>query len=156
MSTNAQSLQIIEVLAIELESPLVLDGSSSVSAAVQAMRDRRLGYALITHADKLVGIFTERDVLLSVLEEDEVLQQPVSRLMAPDPVCVHAGDTVWRVISLMHEGGFRQIPVVDKEQRVLACVRHKDIAEYLANHFGGHILNLPPDPEQLATTPEGA
>lgn len=154
--TNAHSLQIVEVLAIELEAPLVLDGSNSVSAAIQAMRDRRLGYALITDADKLVGIFTERDVLLSVLEEDEVLQQPVSRLMKPEPVCVHAVDTVWRVVGLMHEGGFRQIPVIDEKQRVLACVRHKDIAEYLVNHFAEHILNLPPDPEQLATKPEGA
>ena len=154
--TSEHSLQIIEVLAIELEAPLVLDGSNSVSDTMQAMRDRHLGYALITDADRLVGIFTERDVLLSVLDQDEVLQQPVSRLMTPEPVCVHALETVWRVVSLMHEGGFRQIPVVDEEQRVLACVRQKDIAEYLVNHFAEHILNLPPDPEQLATAPEGA
>lgn len=153
---NERSLRVIEVMAIELEAPLVLDGSSSVSVTIEAMRDRRLGYALITDEDKLAGIFTERDVLLSVLDENEVLQQPVVKLMTPAPVCVHARDTVWRVISLMHEGGFRQIPVVDEEQRVLACVRHKDIAGYLVNHFAEHILNLPPDPEQLATTPEGA
>jgi hypothetical protein len=34
-------------------------------------------------------------------------------------------------------------------------VRHKDIAEYLVNHFAGHVLNLPPDPEQAARKPEG-
>ena len=153
---NERSLRVIEVLAIELEAPLVLDGSCSVSGTIEAMRDWRLGYALITDKDKLAGIFTERDVLLSVLDENEVLQQPVAKLMTPAPVCVHARDTVWRVVSLMHEGGFRQIPVVDEEQRVLACVRHKDIAGYLVNHCAEHILNLPPDPEQLATTPEGA
>ena len=154
--TNERSLQIIEVLAIELEAPLVLDASNTVSATIQAMRDRRLGYTLITDDDRLVGIFTERDVLLSVINENEVLQRPVSKLMTPEPVCVNSLDTVWRVVSLMHEGGFRQIPVVDEQQRVLACVRHKDIAEYLVNHFAEHILNLPPDPEQLATRPEGA
>lgn len=153
---NERSLRVIEVMAIELEVPLVLDGSCSVSGTIEAMRDRRLGYALITDEDKLAGIFTERDVLLSVLDESEVLQQPVAKLMTPAPVCVHARDTVWRVVSLMHEGGFRQIPVVDEQQRVLACVRHKDVAEYLVNHFARHILNLPPDPEQVATTPEGA
>ena len=153
---NERSLRVIEVMAIELEVPLVLDGSCSVSGTIEAMRDRRLGYALITDEDKLAGIFTERDVLLSVLDESEVLQQPVAKLMTPAPVCVHARDTVWRVVSLMHEGGFRQIPVVDEEQRVLACVRHKDVAGYLVDHFAEHILNLPPDPEQLATTPEGA
>ena len=154
--TSEHSLQIIEVLAIELEAPLVLDGSSSVSDTIRAMRDRRLGYALITEQDRLVGIFTERDVLLSVIDEREVLPQPVSKLMTAEPVCVQALETVWRVVRLMHQGGFRQIPVVDQDQHVLACVRHKDIAEYLVNHFAEHILNLPPDPEQLATTPEGA
>jgi len=154
--TNERGIQIIEVLAIELEPPLVLDGSTSINGVIHAMRDRHLGYALITDEDKLAGIFTERDVLLSVLDEDEVLQLPVSKLMTPSPVCIPAAETVWRVVSLMHEGGFRQIPVVDEQQRVLACVRHKDIAGYLVDHFAEHILNLPPDPEQLATTPEGA
>ena len=121
---NERSLLVIEVLAIELEAPLVLDGSCSVSDTIEAMRDRCLGYALITDENKLSGIFTERDVLLSVLDENEVLQQPVAKLMTPAPVCVHARDTVWRVVGLMHEGGFRQIPVVDEEQRILACVRH--------------------------------
>ena len=154
--TTKQGIQNIEVLAIELEPPLVLDGSTTVDGVIQAMRERHLGYALITDEDKLAGIFTERDVLLYVLEEDDVLHQPVSTLMATEPVCVSATDTVWRVVSLMHEGGFRQIPVVDEQQRVLACVRHKDVAEYLVSHFARHILNLPPDPEQMATTPEGA
>ena len=156
MMTKQQGIHNIEVLAIELEPPLMLDGSTSVDGVIQSMRERHLGYALITDEDKLVGIFTERDVLRSVLEEDEVLQQPVSMLMATEPVCVSAQATVWRVVSLMHEGGFRQIPVVDEQQRVVACVCHKDVAEYLVSHFARHVLNLPPDPQQLATTPEGA
>jgi CBS domain-containing protein len=154
--TTKQGIQNIEVLAIELEPPLVLDVSTTVDGVIQAMRERHLGYALITDEDKLAGIFTERDVLLYVLEEDDVLHQPVSTLMATEPVCASATDAVWRVVSLMHEGGFRQIPVVDDQLQVLACVRHKDVAEYLVSHFARHILNLPPDPEQMATTPEGA
>ena len=55
---NERSLRVIEVMAIELEAPLVLDGSCSVSGTIEAMRDRRLGYALITDEDKLAGIFS--------------------------------------------------------------------------------------------------
>ena len=29
------------------------------------------------------------------------------------------------------------------------------IAGYLVDHFAAHVLNLPPDPEQVAQTPEG-
>ena len=39
--------------------------------------------------------------------------------------------------------------------QIAGCVRHKDIAEYLVDHFAKHVLNLPPDPEQIALTPEG-
>ena len=155
MTTIEPSLHDIEVLAIELEAPLVLDSSINVSGAIQAMKDRCLGYSLITKEDKLIGIFTERDVFLTVLGRDELLQQPVSKLMTPTPVCVRAKESVRHVVSLMHDGGFRQIPVVDEEHRVLACVRHRDVAEYMVHHFAEHILNLPPDPEQLATTPNG-
>ena len=155
MMTIEPSLHDIEVLAIELETPLVLDCSISVNDAIESMKDMCLGYSLITEEDKLIGIFTERDVFLSVLGRDETLQQPVSKLMTPMPVCVRETESVRHVISLMHDGGFRQIPVIDDEHRVLACVRHRDVAEYMVHHFAEHILNLPPDPEQLATTPNG-
>jgi predicted transcriptional regulator len=56
---------------------------------------------------------------------------------------------------MMHAGGYRQVPVVDHEDHILGCVRHKDIAGYLVNHYAVHVLNLPPDPEQVARAPEG-
>jgi CBS domain containing-hemolysin-like protein len=90
-----------------------------------------------------------------VLGNDAVLEQPVSRHMTPDPVCASTTDPVRQVVLLMHQGGYRQIPITDKNGQITGCVRHKDIAVYLANHFAAHVLNLPPDPEQIARTPEG-
>jgi predicted transcriptional regulator len=75
--------------------------------------------------------------------------------MTPDPVCVDSKDPIRQVVRLMHQGGYRQIPIVDASGQIAGCVRHKDIAEYLVNHFAGHVLNLPPDPEQVARKPEG-
>lgn len=150
-----RSLREVEVLALELQPPLLLEGETPVGDVIQAMQDGGHGYALVTENDHLAGIFTERDVFLSVLGNDAVLTQAVSGYMTPDPVCVGATDPVRQAVLLMHQGGFRQIPVVDAAGQVAGCVRHKDIAEYLVNHFAAHVLNLPPDPEQIARTPEG-
>lgn len=150
-----RSLRVVEVLALELQPPLVLDVALGTGEAIRAMRDSDLGYALVADKGRLAGIFTERDVFLSVLGNDDALQQPISMLMSPEPVCVAGTDPVWRVVTLMHEGGHRQIPVVDEAGQVLGCVRHKDIAGYLVNHFTDHVLNLPPDPDRIAQTPEG-
>jgi CBS domain-containing protein len=149
-----RSLREVEVLALELQPPLVLEETTSVGDVVQAMQDSH-GYALITENKRLVGIFTERDVLLSVLGNDAVLAQPVSGHMTPDPVCVGTKDPVRQVLMLMYQGGYRHIPIVDATGQVAGCVRHKDIAACLVNHFAEYVLNLPPDPEQIARTPEG-
>ena len=150
-----RSLREVEVLALELQPPLVLEGATRVGDVIRKMQEGGHGYALVTEDKRLAGIFTERDVLLSVLGNDAVLAQPVAGHMAPDPVCVTAKDPVRKVVLLMHQAGHRQIPIVDTAGQVAGCVRHKDIADYLVNHFAAHVLNLPPDPEQTARTPEG-
>lgn len=150
-----RSLQEIGVLALEQQSPLILQGATSVGEVIREMQKASLGYALIMKNNRLAGIFTERDLLLSVIGNDAILTQPVSEHMTPDPVCVDTIDTVSQALILMHQGGYRQIPIMDARGEVAGCVRHKDIAEYLVNHFATHVLNLPPDPEQIARTPEG-
>jgi CBS domain-containing protein len=150
-----RSLREVEVLALELQPPLSLEATTRVGDVIRAMQAGGLGYALITENSRLVGIFTERDVFLSVLGHDEVLERPVSGYMSPDPVCVAIDDPVRKALLLMHQGGHRQIPIVEADGQVAGCVRHKDIAAYLVDHFAEHVLNLPPDPEQIARTPEG-
>ncbi len=150
-----RSLREVDVLALELRPPLVLDGATRVGDVIRNMQDSGSGYALITQSNRLNGIFTERDVLQRVLGNDAVLAQPVSGHMTPDPACVAAADPIRKVVLLMHQGGYRHIPVVDATGQVAGCVSHKDIAEYLVDHFAEYVLNLPPDPEQIARTPEG-
>jgi len=150
-----RSLRELEVLALELQPPVVLDSQTCVSEVIDAMRRACLGYALLESGGRLDGIFTERDVFLTVLGNASALQEPVARYMTAAPARVYGDDPVWRVIVMMHEGGYRQVPVVDADGRILACVRHKDIAGYLVNHYAAQVLNLPPDPEQVARAPEG-
>ena len=150
-----RSLQEVDVLALELQPPLVLEGTTPVGDVVRAMQQDGQGCALITENSRLAGIFTERDVLLSVLGHDAILSRPVSEQMTPGPVCVNTGDPVRQVLLQMYQGGYRHIPIVDATGQIAGCVRHKDIAEYLVNHFAAYVLNLPPDPEQVAQTPEG-
>ena len=142
-------------MSLELQPPLVLEGTSSVGDVIREMRLGGHGCALVTENKRLVGIFTERDILLSIFGNDAVLTQPVATQMTADPVSVGTGDTVRQVLISMYQGGYRHIPIVDSSGQVAGCVRHKDIAECLVNHFAEYVLNLPPDPEQIAQTPEG-
>jgi len=150
-----RSLPGVGVMSLELQPPLVLEVTSSVGDVIREMQQGSHGCALVTENKRLAGIFTERNVLLTVLGNDDVLMQPVATHMTADPVCVGTRDTVRQVLMSMYQGGYRHIPIVDANGQVAGCVRHKDIAECLVNHFAEYVLNLPPDPEQIARTPEG-
>ena len=150
-----QSLGEVEVTALETENPVVLDVATPVREVISRMRDQRMGCALLTRSGKLAGIFTERDVLRKVLGSEGALDKAVEAYMTPDPVHVAEDAPIRKAVFHMHRGGFRSVPVVDADMKVVTCVRQRDIVRYLVEFFADQVLNLPPDPGQVAQTPEG-
>ena len=153
-----QSVRRVEVAALEMPDPILLDQSTPIREVVKRMRERLTGVALLTTTGsppKLAGIFTERDILMRVLGEVGVLDRPVSDLMTPDPTAVTEGDPIERAVAIMNRDGVRHVAVRDADGKATGCVRHKDLIRYLVEHFAERLLNLPPEPDQVATTPEG-
>ena len=150
-----ESIKVVDVMALDMAQPVVVDGGCQLREVVQRMRDKDSGCALITRADRLAGIFTERDLIVRVLGAANALDQPVADWMTPSPDAVSPKDSIRKAVRLMRRGEFRSVPVVDGDDRVVGCVRHKEILEYLAEHFSAEVLNLPPDPERIALEREG-
>ena len=150
-----RSVKAVEVVALRMDPPVVVDMATPVEGVLRRMREGQSGCALVCRAGTLCGIFTERDVLSKVIGVEGVLDRPISDLMTPDPVRVHENDPIRTAVFAMYQGGFRNVPVVDSEGRVVSCVRHKDIVHFLVEHFAQHVLNLPPDPENMPSAPDG-
>ena len=153
--TIENSVKAVQVVALGMAAPVVMEETASVKEVLRTMQEKRSGSALLCREGKLSGIFTERDVLNKVIGNEGVLDRPVSELMTPDPVSVHENDPIQWAVLQMHKGGFRNVPVVDTDGNVVSCVRHKDIVHYLVEHFAQQVLNLPPNPNNMPDTPEG-
>ena len=137
--------------------PLILDAQTKLSEALRQMRENRRGCALLVTSGKLVGIFTERDVLMKVAGHQIDLERtPASAYMTPDPVTLPAGEVVAFALNKMVVEGFRHIPLVDEEQRPVGVVSMRDIIEYLSDYYQRDILNIPPDPSLRSRTRDGA
>jgi CBS domain-containing protein len=150
-----ERVKAVEVVALGADPPVVADASTTLRTVVRRMRDERSGCALLTRDDKLAGIFTERDLVLRVVGVEGALDQPVSEWMTTDPDRVHEKDPVAAALRLMRRRGYRDVPVVDEADRVVGCVRHKDIVDYVAEVYPEQVLNLPPDPDQVILEREG-
>jgi CBS domain-containing protein len=150
-----ERIKVVEVLALGTNRPVISDAATSLREIIREMRDRRTSCALLTRDDRLAGVFTERDVVTRVAGVPDALDGPVAEVMTADPEHIRRGDRLATAVRLMRRHGYRHVPVVDDDGRVLGCVRHEDVVDYLAEVYPEHILNLPPDPDQVILTREG-
>lgn len=126
--------------------PLTLPPTATVADAVQVMREHRVGCVLITESERLVGIMTERDLLLKLDRADS--GRPLRELMTPDPETLRLEDPIFYILNKMSVGGFRHVPLVDAEGRPVGVVSVKDVVDYIVDFFAKDVLTVPPDTER--------
>jgi len=106
--------------------------SASVREAARKMFEKRVGSVLIVGDDgRLLGIFTERD-LVKVVAEGKPLETPVSEVMSKDLVVAKESDSVASVASRMLEKWIRHMPVVDDSGKPVGIVSIRDVLRYIA------------------------
>lgn len=98
---------------------LVAAPGTSVARASRLMAERNVGAVMVVKDKRLIGIFTERDAVFRVIAQG--LDPRATRLdevMTPQPCTVSPEETFGRALLMMHEGGFRHVPVVKNGEPV--------------------------------------
>ena len=150
----SRNLMIESVARLAPTAPREIGADARVADAVELLRRERVGCLLVTRSARLVGIFTERDLLTRVLAAGLPLRTPLRECMTPDPVSVGRHEPIRQAIRRMQDGGYRHLPVVDEERRPVGILSAKRIIAYIVEHFPHVVFNLPPDPDK--TIPESA
>ena len=93
--------------------------TTSVREASQMMAKKQVGALLVVEEERLLGIFTERDAVFRVIARglDPAVTQ-LAQVMTPDPKTIKPNNTFGYAMTLMHENGFRHLPVVDNGKPV--------------------------------------
>src|SRR5438105_15851846 len=109
----ARNLKVECVSRLNPTPPRCVDPDQSVADAVALMRRHAVGCLLVTRGERLLGIFTERDLMRRVLARGRPLADPVSAHMTPAPVSVSPNEPISAAVRRMEEGGYRHLPVLD-------------------------------------------
>jgi CBS domain-containing protein len=109
-----RSLMEDPVCLLQPHDPVTLPPTATVREAIQTMLARDIGALLIVGPDhKLLGIFSERDLLAKVAGVHERYgDMPVQRFMTAKPETVSATDTLAFALHKMDIGGYRHLPIV--------------------------------------------
>jgi CBS domain-containing protein len=99
----------------------------TVLETVRAMVERNIGAVPIIHAGKLVGIFSERDLMRRVVAEGRDPRSTcMAEVMTDDPLAVGTTEDLDTCMTLMRRHGFRHLPVCH-EGNLIGIVSLRDI-----------------------------
>lgn len=140
---------------VKRAAPVTVPPDAPVSRALELMRKKRISAVVVVEkkkAKRVVGIFTERDLLSRALPAKGYARQPVSRYMTPSPETLRPKDSVAYALNKMSVGRFRHVPLVDDAGKPAGMISIRDIVDLIVELCPEEILNLPPEP-QLALHP---
>ena len=137
---------------LSMREPVRVQGDATLIDVVTAMRERRRGAAIVEDGDgRLVGIFTERDLMLRVDHgTTDWHKAPVRDVMTEKPASMSATETLANALNRMKAGSFRHMPVIDDKGVAIGIASVRDILRHIVEHFPEEFINLPPDPEHEA------
>ena len=117
---------IKSIMELEREHFLTAPPHTTVSDAARLMATRNAGAVLVVQDERLVGIFTERDVVFRVIAKDlDPAATPLAAVMTPSPRTLEPNRSYGHALLLMQENGFRRVPVV-QDGRLLGIVSSRN------------------------------
>lgn len=101
----------------------------SIRAVAHHMKENHEAAVLIVAPDtgRLIGIVTERDLAFKVIAAGlDAQDTPVSAIMTANPQAIGPDKPFGHALHLMHEGGFRHMPVVLDDGRPIGVLSARD------------------------------
>jgi CBS domain-containing protein len=144
---------------VKRSAAVTVPPDAPVQKAVNLMREKKVSAVLVverTKAKRLVGIFTERDLVSRALPARNWARSRVDKFMTRTPETLRTKDPVAYAVNKMSVGGFRHVPLVDAAGRPAGILSARDVLDFLVELCPEEILNLPPEPElAMHRTPDG-
>ncbi|HEY7329613.1 MAG TPA: CBS domain-containing protein [Gemmataceae bacterium] len=127
-----RSLMEDQVSQLQPRQAITLLPSATVKQAIDVMMRHDIGALLIVdETGKLVGMFSERDLLTKVANPTvDHSMRPVKDFMTPKPTMVRPTDTLAFVLHQMDVGGYRHLPV-HKEGQPLGVISVRDMLRHM-------------------------
>ena len=113
-------------------NPTCATPSESVQHVANLMKNENVGPIPVVESHdskKLVGIVTDRDLVLKVLAEGRNPQEmKVQDVMSLNPITCRENDSIDRAMEAMSQHQVRRIPIVNDRSEIVGIIAQADIA----------------------------
>lgn len=105
------------------------DKNVSVARIVKVMGDKRIGSVVIMSEGKPMGIFTERDLLTTILAKREPLSTPVGNVTSAPLIVTDVDVNVCEAANIMTSNKIKRLPLVDENDELRGIITARDLVE---------------------------
>ena len=98
--------------------PTVVEVTDTLRSVAETMATQDVGALIVAEGGAVVGVITDRDLVVRGLANGIGLDAPVGQLATGDLVTVEPGDSVVDVVEIMRDRAVRRVPVVEGDQAV--------------------------------------
>jgi CBS domain-containing protein len=130
-----QALASDLVTAIQSNPFSSIPPETTISDAINTLNENEIACLLVEENGKLLGVFSDRDILNKVaLEYSDIKDCSVRDVMTTDPVYVFDNDSASASLYVMAVSGYRHVPVVDLEHQLVGIISPQRVVRYLREH----------------------
>src|SRR4051812_22042428 len=125
---------VMDILANKGSHVATIPSDATVLEATHVMNDRKIGALVVQDGNRVLGIFTERDVLRRVVAvERSPSATLVGEVMTKDVVCCPPDTEVDEASRIMRDRRIRHLPVCDDGTGLVGLVSIGDLNAYHAS-----------------------
>jgi len=121
-------MQIKAIMTPEVD---LVNPERTVRAVAQKMRDDDVGAVPVAENGKLVGMVTDRDIVLRAVAEGGDMDSYTARqVMSPAVLYCFDDESTEEVLQNMKENQVRRLPVVNRDKHLVGMVFLGDLAQH--------------------------
>jgi CBS domain-containing protein len=127
---------------IMVKDAITLDPGATAFEAAVTMRKNGIGAILVVDQERLVGLFSERDVIRSVVAAGrDPRTTRLGDVCTKEVVAIEANQTLKGVLAIFRAGKFRHLPVVENGKPV-GILSIRDFLDFLVTGLDRYIEDL--------------
>lgn len=120
---------VAEILKSKGDAVFTIAPEITVAEACGELDQKRVGALIVCDGDRVVGVFSERDVVKAVAAAGQgALTRPVSDFMSPDVVFAQPSESVAILMGRMTDRRIRHLPIL-RESRLAGVISIGDVVK---------------------------
>ena len=119
----------MQIKDIKCEDVKVVSPETSVVEVARLMRENDCGSIPVAQNDKLIGMITDRDIVVRCIAESaDPLTIKAEQCMSPGILYCYENDEVDAALQNMGEQAIKRLPVVDENKNLVGIVSFGDLS----------------------------